>query len=191
MANMVGPVEDAAWRDAARDEILQLIDDMLYTEKTHLASAERLHRAHRTWGLVATVLSTAAAATIVAQWSASVAGILALGAAIVSGVLTFMKPETAAEQHLSAGRQLGALRVRTRQLLQLDLTRLPVKELRKAITEVEREKATIDAAAPGTTAKNFTVARNRIQSGIFDRDVSPHAISTEHRQADIDTDETS
>ena len=52
------------------------------------------------------------------------AGLLALGAAIASGVLTFMKPERTAEQHLAAGRQLAALRVRARQALNLDLPAL-------------------------------------------------------------------
>jgi hypothetical protein len=162
--------DDGEWRDAAAEELRQLIDDMLHTEKTHMAAAERLQGLHLWLGLAATVLATAAAATIVAAASKVVAGILALGAAIVSGVLTFMKPERTAEQHLAAGRQLAALRVHARQVLNLDLQQLGTDKLRKAIDEIAAKKAAIDDAAPGTRNRDYHVARGKITRGTFDRD---------------------
>jgi hypothetical protein len=162
--------DDSEWRDAAAEELRQLIDDMLHTEKTHMAAAERLQGVHLWLGLAATVLATAAAATIVAAASKVAAGILALGAAIVSGVLTFMKPERTAEQHLAAGRQLAALRVHARQVLSLDLRQLGADRLRKAIDEIAAKKAAIDDAAPGTRGRDYNVARGKITRGTFDRD---------------------
>ncbi|MEV8513465.1 SLATT domain-containing protein [Dactylosporangium sp. NPDC051484] len=170
MAELVGGNSEELWRAAAREELLQINDDLLYTEKTHFATAETLHRVNLSFGLITTVLSTAAAATIVADRSPVAAGLLALGAAILSGVLTFVKPEQAAAQHLNAGRQLGALRVRARQVANLDLPRYSQKELRKLIADLVEEKAKIDAASPVTTGRNFNKARQRIQGGIFDRD---------------------
>jgi hypothetical protein len=106
----------------------------------------------------------------VASVSKVVAGILALAAAIVSGVLTFMKPDRSAEQHLAAGRQLAALRVRARQVLNLDLPGLAPDELREVITDITAKKAAIDEAAPGTWGRDYNVARNKITQGVFDRD---------------------
>jgi len=62
-----------------------------------MAAAERLQRLHQWLGIAATMLATAAAASIVAVLSKIAAGMLALGTAIVSAVLTVMKPERAAE----------------------------------------------------------------------------------------------
>jgi hypothetical protein len=163
-------VDDAPLRAAADEELRQLIDDMLHTEKSHMAAAERLQRAHFWVGILATVLATAAAASIVAELSKVAAGLLAVGAAIASGVLTFMKPDRRAEQHLAAGRQLSALRVRARQVVNLDLPHLSWAETRKEIADIASEKARIDQTAPGITGKDFQIARNKITRGTFDRD---------------------
>jgi hypothetical protein len=158
------------WREAVREELKQLIDDLLHTEKTHMAAAERLGKVHRRVGLTATALATAGAATVLAEKSSLAAGLLALGAALASGVLTFMKPDKAAEQHLGAGRQLGSLRIRARHALNLDVDRLTEQEIREVLRALSDEKAAIDASAPGTEAKDYAVARQRIVAGTFDRD---------------------
>lgn len=168
MAHLV--TNDAPWREAAGEELRQLIDDMLHTEKTHMAAAERFQGLHQWLGIAATVLATGAAATIVAALSKVASGLLALGAAIVSGVLTFMKPERTAEQHLAAGRQLAALRVHARQVLNLDLPLLAPAELRGAIDDIAAKKASIDDGAPSTRGRDYNVARGKITRGTFDRD---------------------
>jgi hypothetical protein len=170
---MVGENGPPDWQKDARGELLQLQDDIMYTEKTHLASAERYQRVHWLLGVAATVTSTAAAATIVTNSSQALAGVLALVAAILAAVLTFMAPEKRAEQHLGAGRQLGALRVRVRQALNLDIPRSSYEDIRKVLTDVAMEKAAMDAASPGTTERNFDVARRKIKGGIFRRDEPP------------------
>jgi hypothetical protein len=106
----------------------------------------------------------------VASASKVAAGLLALFAAIASGVLTFMKPERAAEQHLAAGRQLAALRVHARQVLTLDLPGLGADELRETINDIAAKKAAIDDTAPGTQDRDYDVARKKITRGTFDRD---------------------
>lgn len=164
------PVGGDVWREAAREELRVVIDDLLHTEKTHMAAAERLGKVHRRLGLLATALATLSGATILADQSKLAAGLLALGAALASGVLTFMKPDRAAEQHLGAGRQLGALRVRARHILNLDTDQLEIDELRGAIDGIAEDKATIDATAPGTEAKDYKVARDKIVAGTFQPD---------------------
>jgi hypothetical protein len=170
VADVVSEPDTEGWRNAAREELRQLIDDILHTEKTHMAAGERLGRIHRRLGLLATVLATLSGATVLSDQSNLAAGLFALGAAVASGVLTFMKPDKAAEQSLSAGRQLGALRVRARQIVNLDVDRLASDEVRAAIKAVTDEKANIDASAPGTEAKDYNVAREKIVAGTYDRD---------------------
>lgn len=157
-------------RAAILDELTQMQDDLLYTEKTHFESAEHFRRIHRILGVLTTVLSTAAAATIVADLGEALAGILALLAAIMSAVLTFMSPEKSAEQHLGTGRQLGALRVKLRQAIGLDLPTSPLKDLRRLVSDLAAEKSAIDGASPGTVTEHFNSARSKIKSGLFDKD---------------------
>ena len=165
---MVSKAEE--WREAAREELRQIIDDLLHTEKTHLAAAERLGKVHRRLGLTATVLATASGATVLSDQSKLAAALLALAAAIASGVLTFMKPDKHAEQHLATGRQLAVLRVRARQTLNLDLIQGTADQVRAAITSISDGKAEVDAAAPGTETKDYAAARDKILAGTFERD---------------------
>lgn len=168
---MAGVVSnEGAWRARVDEELRQLIDDMLHTEKTHMATAERLQRVHSVVGLASALASAAAGTTIFADGSALAAGLLALVAALASGVMTFMRPQSKAEQHLGAGRQLAALRVRARHVVELDLHRLPADELRKTLAEIAEHKANIDAASPGTLTTDYDTARRRIVTGTFDRD---------------------
>ena len=170
MASVVRGGDSESSKAAIREELLQMQDDLMYTEKTHFASAEYYRGIHRTLGIITTVLSTAAAATIVTKLGEALAGVLSLFAAIMAAVLTFMSPEKSAEQHLSAGRQLGALRVKLRQVIALDLATLPVRDLRRLASDLAAEKAAIDGASPGTTARHFATARGRIKGGLFERD---------------------
>jgi hypothetical protein len=81
-----------------------------------------------------------------------------------------MKPERTAEQHLAAGRQLAALRVHARQVLNLDLPVLDFTALREASDDIATRKAAIDDTAPSTRHRDYTVACNTIAKGTFDRD---------------------
>lgn len=166
------PAEEVGdlWLEAAKEELRVLMDDLLHTEKTHMAAAERLQADYTRAGSAATVLSALAAGTIVSKLSPVLGGLFALGAAIVSGVLTFNKPERAAQQHLAAGRQLAELRVRVRQALNLDVARMPQDEARAMIAALASEKQAADGSAPGTKQKDYNVARSKIVAGTFARD---------------------
>lgn len=169
MAHVVS-TEDNDWRELATEELLQLIDELLHTEKTHLAAAERLQRGHRAWGAITTALSALTGATIMTNISAVAASVFALSAAVISAVLTFIMPQRMAEQHLSAGRQLSAVRVRARHTVNLDMPRLPVESIRDMVGQLAAEKANIDSASPGTNERDYQVARRKIGKGTFDRD---------------------
>jgi hypothetical protein len=93
---------------------------------------------------------------------------LALGTAIVSAVLTFMKPERAAEprrrspaRHAASPRTPGP---------DLDLPLPGFEAVREAIDDIATKKAAIDDAAPGTQNRDYTAAHNKITKGTFDRD---------------------
>lgn len=158
------------------EELQALEEDVLWTEKAHFARAETLGRANFWVGLVATVSAAGAAGTIVAERSQLVAGLAALVAAIASGLLTFLKPLDGEKRHLDAGRQLGALRVRVRQAIRLDLTPemgATAGDLRGLVRSFAEAKAKIDADAPATSGRAFQAARKKIEAGHFQHAASP------------------
>ncbi|WP_157944154.1 SLATT domain-containing protein [Blastococcus atacamensis] len=150
--------------------------DLLWTEKAQFATAALYARLHLWLGIVATVAAAVAAATVVAEAAPVISGSAAVVAAIASAIVTFLKPQDTEQKHLTAGRRLGALRVKVRQALDLDL-HLSQPEQPDAWRALARtfaeEKATIDADAPGTSNRAFRGARKKIEPGHFDHGSSP------------------
>lgn len=170
MAGLVNRMAPASsFARSLTEEVQQLADEVLYTEKTHLAAAERKSRVHLVLGLLASVASAAAAASILVDVK-PVTGSLALIAAVASGIVTFMKSDSTASQHLAAGRQLAGLRVKLRHLLKLDIGRLPDDEVRANIEQLATSKGDIDLSSPPTVRRDYDLASERIKSGIYNRD---------------------
>jgi hypothetical protein len=162
--------DGTGYNKAVKRELAALEEDLLWTEKAHFAAAETLARVNFWVGIVATVAASVAAATVLADATPVVTGVAALIAAIASGLLTFLKPTEVEGHHLDAGRKLGALRVRVRQALRLDLFAdldVEPQELRALVLGFAAEKAEIDKDAPATSGRAFNAARKKIETGHF------------------------
>ena len=153
-------------RAALSGELEQLLNDVHWTAKGHFASASILRGTRLALGTVATVAASAAAATIFTN-NETVAGVLALVSAAFSGLLTFLKPEELATQHLSAGRRLTALAVEIRQALTLDTPTAQIADLRSQAAQIARSKAEIDASAPHIPNWSIRWAGKRITRGDY------------------------
>lgn len=150
-------------------ELRQISSDLLHTEKAHFAAARRHQRVHRVLGICATLAGAATAATILSERPTIAAG-LALIAALASGVSTFIKPQEAVQRHLDAGRDLGALRVKVRQTLTLDLVddHGDLREIRQTVARYATEKAIIDRTAPALTDSAYRSGKAKIDRGQFE-----------------------
>ncbi|WP_197381460.1 SLATT domain-containing protein [Mycolicibacterium mengxianglii] len=158
-------------RSVVVSELERLEEDMLYTEKGHFAAAEELKAVHTCLGLVATVCAAAAAASIVADNSPVLSGTLALVAAMASAMLTFVKPQETAAQHLSAARALGATRILARQHREIDLHPDAAEDpavWRNFITVIATAKKDADSASPSISNRRFEKGRRKIKAGHFE-----------------------
>lgn len=100
----------------------------------------------------------------------AIAALLALLATVASGVVTLVTPQEKAQQHLDAGRDLGALRVQVRQTLDLDLLSGELDALaaaRRAAADYAERKAAVDRAAPAITDASYRDGKQRIDAGEF------------------------
>src|SRR4051812_27199971 len=89
-----------AHRDDILEELWKLQVDIEYTEKAHFAAAEQLRALHYVLGGLAALTSAAASAAIVKS-SETLGAVLALISALAAALLTFVKPQALAEQHLT------------------------------------------------------------------------------------------
>lgn len=155
-----------------RDELSRLEEDILYTEKAHFAASDALGRIHLWLGLAATGASAVGATTIIGDAPDLHSGVLALVAAKAAAVLTFMKPEERARQHLQVGRSLAGLRVQIRQTKAIDLAvpEAPATDWRGFVADLSTERAGIVEAAPAISDRVLARTRKRIQSGDFIHD---------------------
>lgn len=161
------------FRRAVARELEDLSEDILWTEKVHFAHAEAHARINLWLGLTSTISASIAAATVLTEAAPVVTGAAALIAAITAGLLTFLKPQEAELRHLTAGRQLNALRVRARQMIRIDLaTSAPddPRSWRALPAEVASEKAKIDGEAPALSGRAFDRARTKIEAGHFEHE---------------------
>lgn len=161
----------ASFRDQLSAELRAIQEDLLWTEKAHFATAALYARLHLWLGVLATVAAAVAAASVVAAAAPVFSASAAVIAAVTSGVVTFLKPQETEQKHLTAGRRLGALRVKVRQALALDLhPAMPEQPeaWRAVVSTFSDEKSMIDADAPGTSNRAFRAARRKIEAGHFD-----------------------
>ncbi|MGB3763595.1 MAG: SLATT domain-containing protein [Ornithinimicrobium sp.] len=166
-------------RNAVEDELKRLEEDILYTEKGHFSASNEHGRVHLALGLLATITSAVAATTIIGKSDPWVPGVLALIAAVASAVLTFVKPDERAAQHLQSGRALGALRVRIRQTRTIDLPAdhdVDAATWKTAIQDLTTQKTDADNSAPPVSDRIFKKAQQKIQQGDFKHDTVPDAV---------------
>lgn len=162
-----------SFREQVAAELRRLEKDILWTEKAHFATATTYARLHLWLGIIATVAAAVAAASVIGEAAPAVSGSAAVISAIASAVVAFLKPQDTEQKYLTAGRRLGALRVKVRQALNLDLhpTQPEQPEAWRALARtLAEEKATIDADTPGTSNRAFRGARKKIEAGDFDHE---------------------
>jgi hypothetical protein len=161
-----------SYRRGLVDELNKLDTDLLYTEKAHFCAAEHFKFLHFLFGGLAAVTAAATAAEV-ANSDSPWATALPLIAAVAAAVVTFVKPLATAERHVVCGRQLAGLRVRVRQVRDLDGrddSGLADSALREQITELSEEKADLHVDAPTTGPLAFARAQRKVRKGHFSYD---------------------
>lgn len=158
------------FEDEAMRELRRLQEDMLYTEKAHFAAASRARTTHYGLGGTASLASAGAAASVVADGAPGLSAVLALVGTLAAVLMTFLKPDEMAQQHLAAGRDLGAIRVEARQAMNLDVSEVARTDIRTILRDIAESKAATDRAAPALGNRVFEQGRKKIAVGHFDHD---------------------
>ncbi|WP_417491614.1 SLATT domain-containing protein [Maricaulis sp.] len=152
-------------RLALAAELSRIEEDCIHSAKAQFNGAARLNGWHWTLGGSAAVLSAVVSASLIGNYP-WVTGLLALLAAILTAVLTFIKPAERAANHQDAGNQYLAIRNEARRLRKLHLPNWSGLPAGTEFIEVlaGRHDDLNRSAIPPTQA-DFIKARQGIEAG--------------------------
>lgn len=141
------------------------MEDCSHSAKAQFNAAARWRIYHWWLGIPATVLSAAASASLVAEFP-WLSAVLALLAAILTALLTFLKPAAQAAKHHDAGNQYLDIRNAARRIRNIHLAQAceggPGREMVEALAIRHGDH---NRASPQFSDSDFEKARKGIEEG--------------------------
>jgi hypothetical protein len=145
-------------------EIQRIEQDCLYTSVSNFVQATFFDRLNFWLGIPATVAAAGAATSIITDWSTAVAGVLALMAALLTAVQTFVAPERRATEHKQQGVAYRQLEADARVFRTIDYDGLDERARRTRLDDLLRRRAELNARnRPNERA--FRKAQKKVASG--------------------------
>lgn len=146
-------------------EAMRIEEDATYSSKGHFNAEEIWMRRHYSLGVPATLLGAIAGATLVKsqpEWAAA----LALIASLLTGLMTFLKPNERAAVHRAAAAQFLALRNNSRFFREIELLqREPEDGLADRLSALAQQRNELNEKSPPIPAHAFKLARRGIEQG--------------------------
>ncbi len=158
-------VEPSKTVSAIKTELLRMEEDCTHSSKAHFNAATRWIRWHYVFGLPSVVLATAAGAAFFKGFPIT-AGAMTSVVAVLSGLMTFLKPSERSASHKSSGDQYLALRNDSRVFREIELEH--VGDEASAISAMQgltTRRNELNTASPSFSFRDFQKAKKGIDSG--------------------------
>ena len=148
-----------------RAELLRIEEDCTHSGKSHFNAAERWSTYHYWLGIPAIVLS-AAAGTAFFKDAAMLAGGMSALAALLTALMTFLKPSERASGHKSSGDQYLGLRNDARVFREIRLEHACDDQAAiNGLDEFTKRRNDLNLASPQFSEADFNKARRGINAG--------------------------
>jgi hypothetical protein len=150
---------------AIKAELLRMEEDCTHSGKAHFNAGDRWTRWNYIFGIPSVILSTAAGAAFFKDYPV-IAGSMTSVVAILTALMTFLKPSERAAGHKSAGDQYLTLRNDSRVFREIELERVIDEDI--AITAMNgftTRRNELNQASPQFSNGDFKKARNGINAG--------------------------
>lgn len=146
-------------------EAERLEEDATYSSKSHFNAEDTWVRRNYWLGVPATVLAAVAGATLIKNYP-DAASVCALVASLLTGLMTFLKPNERATMHRAAAGQFLALRNEARFFREIELQQTErleqLPERLKALSAIRNELNQKSLSIP---RRAFVAARKGIEEG--------------------------
>ncbi len=150
---------------ALRREAERLEEDATYSSKGHFNAENTWMRRNYWLGVPATVLGAIAGATLIKtqpDWASA----FALLASLLTGLMTFLKPNERAAMHRAAAGQFLALRNDARFFREIELLQTDrLDELSEKLRALSAARNELNQKSPSIPRRAFVAARKGIEDG--------------------------
>ena len=172
--------DEAEMVGALATEAQRIEEDAIHSAKSHLNAADTWNRRHYWLGVPATVVTALAGAAVIKDLTLA-AQLCALAGAILTGLLTFLKPTDRAAKHKSSGDQYLSLRNDVRVFREVELKdvggRKSAPTRLKALSQRRNE---LNQSSPDIPRVAFEQARRGIEAGEATYRVDSKAYGSQH-----------
>lgn len=147
------------------DELLRMEEDCNHSAKAHFNASDRWALWNYCFGIPSVVLSTAAGATFFKDYPV-LAGSMALGVAVLTSLMTFLKPGEKAGGHKSSGDQYLALKNNARVFREIELrSGIEAEAALNAMKSLTTRRDELNQASPPFSRSDFEKAKKGIDAG--------------------------
>jgi hypothetical protein len=157
--------DDQGKTSALRREAERLEEDTLYSSKGHFNAEDTWVRRNYWLGVPATVLGAVAGATLIKsqpEWATA----FTLLASLLTGLMTFLKPNERAALHRAAAGQFLALRNEARFFREIELLQSDrLDKLTERLKELSAARNELNLNSPSIPRRAFVAARKGIEEG--------------------------
>lgn len=150
---------------AMRREAERLEEDATYSSKAHFNAEDTWVRRNYWLGVPATALAAVAGATLFKSHP-DIASVFALAASLLTGLMTFLKPNEHAAMHRAAAGQFLALRNEARFFREIELLQTNrLHELPERLKTLSAKRNELNQKSPSIPRRAFVAARKGIEEG--------------------------
>lgn len=160
-----------ATSSALHREAERLEEDTLYSSKGHFNAEDTWVRRNYWLGVPATILGAVAGATLIKsqpEWATA----FTLLASLLTGLMTFLKPNERAALHRAAAGQFLSLRNEARFFREIELLQSDrLDELTERLKALSTARNELNLKSPSIPRRAFVAARKGIEEGEADHKV--------------------
>ena len=150
---------------ALRREAKRIEEDAMYSSKSHFNAEDTWVHRHYWLGIPSTILAAAAGATLIRS-QPELASVCALAASLLTGLMTFLKPNERAALHRAAAGQFLALRNDARLFREVELLQAErLNELPERLKALSAARNELNQKSPSIPRSAFVAARKGIEEG--------------------------
>lgn len=150
---------------AMRKEAERIEEDATYSSKGHFNAEDAWVRRNYWLGVPATILGAVAGATLIKsqpEW----ASVFTLAASLLTGLMTFLKPNERAAMHRAAAGKFLALRNELRFFREIELLQEEkLEDLPNRLKTLSEARNELNLTSPSIPRRAFVAARKGIEEG--------------------------
>lgn len=151
-------------KNAISDETHRIEEDSLHSMKGHFNAGSLWGKVHVILGLPSAILAGWAGIEAFSD-NPQLTAILALLSAALTATVTFLEPQSVADNHKNSGREYNKLKNASRRFREIELLCLSDEDARKVLNELADQRDALNSMSPDIPRWAYNKAKKDIDDG--------------------------